>query len=72
MGDIVRMSISRFKATAKGGMELPVIVTVDGEDVFAVVEVSRLGDFTTAWHGGVSVDGQVERIWVPPDLARDT
>ena len=63
---IPRMSISKFKATAKAGMKLPLIVTADGEDVFAVVDVAFL-------LGAVGKPGVVaNERWLPPDLARDT
>ncbi len=66
MTEIPRMSISKFKATAKAGMDLPVIVTSDDEDAFAVVPMAMTGIFPSA------PPPFAMPKWFPPDLAIDS
>ena len=88
MGEIIpRVAISKFKRECKGGMELPVVVTSDGEDAFAVVPVAWFAAAERSASGylqslrGVDLvrgmaclsnSAEEEARWIPPDLARDT
>ena len=85
--EVPRISVTRFRAIARGGMDLPVIVTVDGEDVFAVVDMSvfraimevqrgrlsgALGSMTPLDVAREKYLGESAPAWVPIDLAGDT
>ncbi|MDO8671227.1 MAG: hypothetical protein Q7O66_07320 [Dehalococcoidia bacterium] len=73
MSEIPRMSISKFKATAKAGMDLPVIITVDGEDAFAVVPIAQIAEGESMVRVlQTLVADEEEPAWLPPDAIRDS
>lgn len=67
-----RMSIREFRAALKSDMPLPLIVTSDGQDAFAVVPVEEFTDRTET-SAAPPVPGTFPTApWYPPDLARDS